>query len=202
MILLETRPPPEGFEARARAREAREVVNGLYAELTFAEDVASRLRAMKTPPGDIRRAALELVEARGDHIGWLNSDAVYGYGTRDLSDADLRVLLRKIQLVNRLQPGVPEYVANLGKCQYRAGLHREALASLSRAQEMYRAAGQDATIEDLAFAAMAHHAIGEAEAARLTLLEMDARLAALPEQANGRVLDSIYEARALSAAAR
>jgi eukaryotic-like serine/threonine-protein kinase len=197
MVLLETGPPPEGFEARATAREAREVVNGLYAELTFAEDVARRLRALKTLPDDVRRAGLDLVEARGDHIGWMNSDAVYGYRNRGLSRAETAVLVRKIELVNRAQPGSPQHVANLGKCQYRAGRHRDALETLARARELYRAAGEDAPIEDLAFTAMSHWRLGQHDAARTTMRDLESIVAAGSRPVPPHVLPSIREARSL-----
>jgi tetratricopeptide (TPR) repeat protein len=148
-------------------------------------------------PDDVRLVALDLVRARGDHVGWLNSDAVYGYRNRGLSREELVVLVRKIELVNRLQPGVPEYVANLGKCQYRAGRHREALESLARARELYRAAGEDAPIEDLAFSAMSHGRLGQHDAARKVMRDLESIVAAGSLRVTAQVLASIEEARSL-----
>jgi len=197
MVLLETGPPPEGFAARARAREAREVVNGLYEELTFSEDVARSLRADTALPYDVRLVALDLVRARGDHIGWLNSDAVYGYRNRGLSRAELAVLVRNVELVNRLQPGLPEYVATLGKCQYRAGRHRDALENLARARELYRAAGQDAPIEDLAFTAMSYWRLRQHNAARNAMRDLESIVAADTLRLPPQTLPAIQEARSL-----
>jgi hypothetical protein len=128
LVLPGTGPPAEGFEARARAREARTVVDDLFASLTFSEDVAAALKANTTLPTDVRRRAFDLVRARGNHIGWLNDDAVHGYRNRRHSREELALLLRKIELVNRLQPDVPDYAANLGKGQCHAGLQGEALS--------------------------------------------------------------------------
>jgi len=197
LVLLETGPPPEGFEARALAREARTVVDRLYAELTFSDDVDAALRANALLPDDVRDAALELVRARGDHVGWLNSDAVFGYRNRGLSREELAVLLRKIELVNRLQPGVPEYVANLGKCQHRVGLHREAIENLDRARALYREAGGSAPLEDLAFTAMAYWQLGRRDRAKQAMRELEALVAgggAVPPGALG----TIQEARSLA----
>jgi hypothetical protein len=199
MVLLETGPPPEGFEARARAREARAVVDGLYAELTFSTDVARRLRTESSLPDDVRRAALELVAARGDHVGWLNSDAAYGYRNRGLSGEELAVLLRKVEIVNRLQPDVPEYLANLGKCQYRSGLHRDALANLGRARTLYREAGENAPLEDLAFAAMAHWQLERHDGARQAMRELDALVTNGDGGIPPSALGSIQEARSMVA---
>ena len=198
MVLLETGPPPEGFEARARAREARTIVDDLYGELTFSADVARALRANASLPGDVRGAALELVRARGDHVAWLNGDAVYAYRTRGLPAEELVVLQRKIELVNRLQPGVPEYVANLGKCQYRSGLHRDALANLGRARALYRQAGGNTPLEDLAFAVMAHWRLGRHDGAKQAMRELEALVTdggAVPPGALG----TIQEARSMVA---
>jgi len=197
LVLLETGPPTEGFESRACAREASTIVDGLYAELTFSEDVAAALNANTTLPADVRRTALGLVRARGDHIGWLNSDAVHGYRNKELSREELALLLRKIELVNRLQPGVPEYVANLGKVQYRAGLRREALENLARARALYQADGQDALLEDFSFTAMAHWRLGRHDTARQAMRELET----LISNGGGRIppsaLSSIQEARSM-----
>jgi WD40 repeat protein/predicted Ser/Thr protein kinase len=197
LVLLETGPPPEGFEARARAREARETVNRLYAELIFAEDVAERLRVDATLPDDRRRAALELVRARGDHVGWLNSDVIRGIRNRGLSGSSLELLLRKIERVDRLQPDVAEYVANLGKCRYRAGRYAEALASLARADELRRSAGVAASIEDLAFTAMAQWRIGDRQAARRSLRRLEGLVADDSRPIPRPVFESAEEARTL-----
>jgi WD40 repeat protein len=182
LILLETGPPPVGFATRARAHEARYVVNRLYNELNFAEDVMKRLRADKDLSEDVRAAALELVRIRGDHIGWLNSDATIGYRTKELSPESRRLILRKIELVNRLWPDQPEYVANLGKCQYRAGMYRDTLANVLRARELYRESGQDLKPEDWAFIAMAHWRLGEREEARETMRHVAMLMADLQDE--------------------
>jgi hypothetical protein len=157
IVLLETGPPPEGFEARARAREAREVVNGLFGELTFSEDVARSLSADTALPDDVRLAALELARARGDHIGWLNSDAVYGYRNRKL--------------------------------------HRDALENFRRSHELYQAAGEDVPPEDLAFTAMSHWRLGERDAARKAMRDLESRFAAGRGKIPPSSLGSIQEAR-------
>jgi serine/threonine protein kinase/WD40 repeat protein len=182
LILLETGPPPVGFAARARAHEARYVVNRLYNELNFAEDVMKRLRAAEDLSEDVRAAALELVRIRGDHIGWLNSDATIGYRAKELSPESQQLILRKIERVNRLWPDQPEYVANLGKCQYRAGMHREALANVLRARELYRESGQDLKPEDWAFIAMAHWRLGERKEARETMRHVATLMADLQDE--------------------
>ena len=197
LVLLETGPPPGGFEARARGHEARTIVNELYEKLTFSEDVACGVREDAALPDDVRRAALDLVRARGDHIGWLNSDAVYGYRNRGLSGEERALILRKIELANLLQPGVPEYVANLGKCQYRAGLHREALATLARAQKLYRASAEQPPIEDLAFTAMAQWQLGRRDAARQEMRDLEALLAAGRGEIASTAAGPIQEARAM-----
>jgi hypothetical protein len=182
LILLETGPRPVGFAARARAHEARHVVNRLYNELNFAEDVMKWLRADQDLSEDVRAAALELVRIRGDHIGWLNSDATIGYRTKQLSSESQQLVLRKIELVNRLWPDHPEYVANLGKCQYRAGMHGEALANLRRARQLYRDSGQDLKPGDWAFIAMAQWRLGERKEARETMRHVATLMADLEDE--------------------
>lgn len=102
-----------------------------------------------------------------------------------------------LELVNRLQPDVAEYVANLGKCRYRAGLHREARRSRDHAFALYSVAGRDRPIEGLAFAAMVDWRLGERDAAREAMRDLESRVAASPGNNPPEVLPSIQEARAL-----
>jgi tetratricopeptide (TPR) repeat protein len=173
VVLLETGPPPGGFASRALAHEARRLVNELYAELEFAEDVEAHLLAHRDLPADIRGEALDLVRLRGDHIGWLNSDAILGYRVTDLAPEEQQRILRKIELVNRLLPDHPEYVASLAKCQYRAGRFREALGNLDRAGRLYLEAGEERPFDDLAFVAMAHWKLGDRAAARAMMQRLE-----------------------------
>jgi tetratricopeptide (TPR) repeat protein len=103
----------------------------------------------------------------------LNSDAILGYRVTDLAPGEQQRILRKIDLVNRFRPSHPEYVANLGKCQYRAGKFREALENLERAGQLYLKVGEDRPPDDLAFIAMAHWKLGERAAARAALQRLE-----------------------------
>jgi serine/threonine protein kinase/WD40 repeat protein len=183
VVLLETGPPPVGLAARALTHEALRLVNTLYNELTFAEDVTRRLQADHDLPDDVRAEALDQVRIRGDHIGWLNSDVVLGYRNKVLPPEERRLILRKIELVNRLWPDHPEYVANLGKSQYRAGMYQRALASLRRARELYRDSGQDLRPEDWAFITMAQWQLGEKQDAGETMQHLKALMADLHDEA-------------------
>ncbi len=201
-VLLETGPPPGGFEARSRIREARRVLDELYAEVGLSEEVTRRLLADAKLPGDVRLAALEMARSRGDHLGWLQSDAITSYRTTTLSAPERRFALRKIELANRLRPDHPEFVATLGICQHRAGLYREALETLARARKLHRASGKELPIEARAFVTMAHQRQGETDAARRAMRDLESRLAEHPEEADVRVLGSIEEARAAVGRAR
>jgi len=109
------------------------------------------------------------------------------------------VLQREIDLVNSLQPGVPEYVATLGKCRYRAGRAREALEHLARARGLYRAAGRDAPPEDLAFTAMALWRLGNRDEAGRSMRELESLINHGDGEGPPSELGSIEEARLLVA---
>jgi len=177
VALLETVPPPGGFAPRTQAREAVRIVDDLFGRLGFVEDVLSQIESDRGMSEDTRRVALRLARIRGDHVGWLNSDAIIGYRNKSLPQGELVSVLRKIELVNRLRPDYPEYVANLGKCQYRAGRYVEALSNLGRAGDLVSRAGTSLEPEDLAFVAMAHWKLGDQEAAKEAMLILERAMA-------------------------
>ncbi len=74
--------------------------------------------------------------------------------------------LRQAEDAVTLVPGQPDYWSTLGAAQYRVGRFSEALASLTRAEQLRKSA----TIEDLIFRAMAHKQLGQENEARAILL--------------------------------
>jgi serine/threonine protein kinase/WD40 repeat protein len=177
IVVLESGRPAAGFEARAHAGEVRRLVNDSFLEHRFSKDVINHLRAEQALPDEIRRDALQLARVRGDHVGWLNSDATIAYRATALPPEEWNLVLRKIELVNEIWPDKPQYVANLGKCQYRVGDYRRALDNLERAGEIYRAAGRVRQPEDWAFVAMAHWHLGARKNAATALRHLESSMA-------------------------
>jgi tetratricopeptide (TPR) repeat protein len=103
------------------------------------------------------------------------NDESWKIGVRsDASDPDYLLALREAQEAVRLVPDNFNYMKTLGAAQYRVKKYAEAIASLARSNE-YHSTLKDAggpQPADLAFLAMAEHALGHGAAAEKFLRQL------------------------------
>ena len=83
----------------------------------------------------------------------------------------------------------------LGVLQYRNGLYRDAIATLMRSHEAHRTSKTGPQPSDLAFLAMAHHALGESDKAHDYLRQLTGLCDQPQWKANEEATGFLKEAR-------
>jgi WD domain, G-beta repeat len=153
-------PPPE----RAR-HQAKAIVAPLFARLLLRDAVLAALKAQPAADPEVQAACLAIAGAwtesvsEYNNVGWSlvrepgQPDAIYQRG------------LRLAKAACRLEPDNGLYLNTLGVAQYRCGLVAEALATLTRSNDLNR----ENEPSDLAFLALAQSRLGRSENARSTL---------------------------------
>jgi serine/threonine protein kinase len=144
---------------------AGHVVDSLISKLLLRAEVVQRLRQDLTLESDIRAAALAHAERLTENATNLNAQSWRVAVLRDAPKADCERALRWAQEAVELGPNNPDFLNTLGVLQYRNGLYKEAVATLTRSHEAYNRKG---TLQpaDLGFLAMTHHALGNAAEAQ------------------------------------
>ena len=90
---------------------------------------------------------------------------------RDAQANDYRRALRLAQAACKIEPETGYYLNTLGVAQYRVGQFGEALATLNRSTKLNVVDGAPEPA-DVAFLAMTHHALGNADSAKTLLAQM------------------------------
>jgi tetratricopeptide (TPR) repeat protein len=88
---------------------------------------------------------------------------------RDATAGKYAQALRVAEAVCRLVPGDADYLNTLGAAQYRAERYQEALATLTRSDQIRATAGKRLRPADLAFLAMAQYRLSKKMEAAATL---------------------------------
>jgi WD40 repeat protein/serine/threonine protein kinase/tetratricopeptide (TPR) repeat protein len=195
---------PEEYELRRIAERARAVVDQLHREHAFYYEVIDKLNSDTTLEGSVRRVALQIAEDhRWEDAYKLTPEIWEITSSPDANTESYQTALKKAELANYLDPNNMVALVMLGVAQYRMGAYEDALETLSNAEKMMVDSGEEdnKTIITAAFIAMAHHRLGRAEDAKIT---MD-RLRRLSEQGPYKspivrdILDILIEAERLSA---
>ena len=164
--LWESAMPAGGYEPRwklqAMRQVADELVDELYKEAGFHTEVIDRLKADKTLAEPVRKAALQVANARSlrdaKKLERESLEVVRSPG--DQIEA-YRLALGKAEMANRLEPNNPDILVILGLAQYRVGAYQDALATLIEC-ENWRPG-------PFVFMAMALHQLGRTAEARAAL---------------------------------
>ena len=90
------------------------------------------------------------------------------------------VALEAAARVNSLRPDDADYLNTLGVAQYRSGIYDQALATLSRADELHSRDRRGGIPEDVAFIAMSLYQLGRVDEASAALDRMRALIHELP----------------------
>ena len=147
------------------SEKARIVVEPLFATLGLREDVVAALKAQPASDPEIQSASLALAETWPEDVTELNNLAWPLVAEPGQPQSRYARGLRLAEAVNRINADDGLLLNTLGVAQYRSGLLNEALATLTRSDELngYREPA------DLAFLALAQHRLGQSEKARNTL---------------------------------
>jgi WD40 repeat protein/serine/threonine protein kinase len=174
--LLEAAAPPNGYGPRRTGAAARELVDELYEEYGFYEEVTDKVNTDKTLAEPVRKVALQIANARlWEDAGKLNQESreVVSLCDRDI-DA-YQGALEKAEKANRLEPNTPFILTTLGVAQYRVGAYEDALEVLKRSEKIIAGLvvfGEPLLEPDPAnpvFIAMALHQLDRKEEAKAAL---------------------------------
>jgi hypothetical protein len=152
-------PPAEQTRIRAEP-----IVKPLFARLLLRDDVLAALKAQPATDTEIQAACLKLAETWSESGLECNNAGWALVSAPGLPDANYQRGLRLAKAACRLEPEYGMFLNTLGVAQYRCGLMAEALATLTRSNEL-----NHGMPEDLAFLALAQHRLGQSEKARATL---------------------------------
>jgi uncharacterized protein HemY len=164
-------------------REAASLVHFLLERAASATDLRERIRRDPTISEEVRARALELADGRWEaHVrhqagkrAWeLNLANWAVVREPGLDPVAYRLALRRAEAACSDLPDDGQIVNTLGVAQYRVGLYREALATLTRSNTLN--GGRESF--DLAFLAMAQQRLGQVEQARRTLAQLRAAVKA------------------------
>jgi hypothetical protein len=184
------------WEARVRHRtekRADELVAPLLAKGLQRDEVEKAVRGLKGLDPKVRALALELERSRSRPKA-LNDAAWLVARESDHDPATYALALRRAEASCDDQPDFPDHLHTLGVTQYRVGLYREALATLTRTNTLFGGREPDC----LAFMALSQQKLGQQEAARQTLAQFrDAVKATGYRTEPGEVVDFLREAEAV-----
>jgi hypothetical protein len=162
------------WEARVRqeaVKRAENLVAALFSDGRLRDEVVEAVRAQPGLDPEVRALALELARTRFI-AGALNDASWPVVMDPGSAPAAYRLALRRAEAASGDLPDNSRVMNTLGVAQYRVGLYREALATLSRSNTLN--GGREPA--DLAFLAMAQQSLGQHEAARQTLSQLRAAM--------------------------
>ena len=156
-------PPERRVLVRAEA-----IVTPLFARLLLRDDVLAALQAQPAADPEIQAACLKLAGTWPESAEECNNVAWPLVRDPGRPEADYRRGLRLATAACRLEPDDGAYLNTLGVAQYRSGLVAEALATLTRSNDL----NKQSEPADLAILALAQHRLGQSDKARATLARL------------------------------
>jgi WD40 repeat protein/serine/threonine protein kinase len=154
---------PQFWDAEVNDR-AVNIVGTLLAKTLLKADLLETLRSDKSLGKEVRAAAINRASRIADDPARLNLGSWQIVARADASSSEYRVALRAANEAVRLSPDNFDFINTLGAAQYRVRRYADAIAAFSRSNEHHsklKDAGGPQPAE-LAFLAMAHHALGHA----------------------------------------
>jgi WD40 repeat protein len=153
----------------ALEREAAGLVEFLFAQPLGKQEVLGAIRNHPTLGDEVRRTALGFAERAWDDPDRFDSASWAVVRRPGAAPERYRQALQWAKEACRLEPDHGDYLTTLGVAQYRVGEYRQALATLSRAEQLKTLPPWGLKPVDLAFLAMTRFQLGQAEEARATL---------------------------------
>ena len=133
--------------------------------MLLRDDVLAALKAQPAADPEIQAACLKLAGTWPESALECNNAGWALVRDPGRPEADYQRGLRLAKAACRLEPENGAFLNTLGVAQYRCGLIAEALATLTRSNDL----NQEKEPADLAFLALAQHRLGQSEKARDTL---------------------------------
>src|SRR5262249_34514283 len=126
----------EPFWRNRVRREAKKVVEALFYKPLFRSEVLAHLRADPVLTHPVLKEALALAERFAESPFNLNLASRAVAGRPGAEPSAYRLAAQRAEVACRLMPFEGSYHTTLGMAQYRLGKYQEALATLSRADEL------------------------------------------------------------------
>jgi hypothetical protein len=144
----------------------------LLAEGRLLDEVEEVIRALRVHAPEIQSRTLEAFH-RSSKAWDATNDASWKVAREPGREPSAYLLaLHRAESVCRYAPENGLYLNTLGVAQYRAGLYRDAVATLTRSNSLNGGRAP----ADLAFLAMANHRLGQTLTARQTLAQLRAAM--------------------------
>jgi hypothetical protein len=153
-------PPP------VRTRHfAEAIVTRLFDRWPLRDEALAALKARPAADPEVQAACLELAGAWTESAGNCNDVAWSLVREPGQPDVSYQRGLRLARAACQLDPDTGDYVYTLGVAEYRTGLITEALATLTRLNDL----GHESEPNELAFLALVQSRLGQTEKARSSL---------------------------------
>jgi WD40 repeat protein len=159
----------EPFWQNLVRQKAEREVEDLFLKPLFRSEVIEHLRADPDLSEPVQQEALVLAER------WVERPVTLNRFSREVAwkpgaePAAYRLAMQRAEIACRLMPFEGSYHTTLGMAQYRLGKYQEALATLTRADVLNKAAHRGPTPADLAFLAMTRYQLREKDQAQASL---------------------------------
>ena len=150
-------------------REAEDLISQYTTDGLLRAEMLESFRTDPRLSEPVRREALALGETVVESPNYLDRASRAVVRRSDAGPSANERARLQAETASRLMPFRTGYQTTLGIAQYRVGKYREALDTLTRADELHRAAGGGPDPADLAFLAMAQYRLGRMDDARATL---------------------------------
>jgi tetratricopeptide (TPR) repeat protein/predicted Ser/Thr protein kinase len=175
-IIVSSRGDLEKWIATQPAAVAQRLVNNSLDELPTVEDVIERLRSDSTLSDRVRKQAIWMAESFREDPWKLDAASRTVAAASGHHTEAYRAALRKAERACRSSPDRPYFLNTLGVAQYRVGAYEDALATLTRADEINSERVKGGRPADVAFLAMTLHQLGRTEEAYAALERLRALL--------------------------
>jgi WD40 repeat protein/tRNA A-37 threonylcarbamoyl transferase component Bud32 len=153
-------------------REAGSLVRFLFPRLLLKGEVVAAIRGDRTISDPLRQQARTLAEQWAEDPQALNEAGWQVVRVAGETPERYALALRHAEAACRLEPENTKYLRTLGVAQYRAGRCKDALATLTRAEQTHLRINKYSDPADLAFLAMTQYQLGKKAEARSTLVRL------------------------------
>ncbi|MHB1556720.1 MAG: WD40 repeat domain-containing serine/threonine protein kinase [Isosphaeraceae bacterium] len=189
----------EPFWRERVRRDAEAAVRSRFRMALLQHEVLASLRADRSLSEPVRQEALALAERCVGFPKVLEQASRAVVARPDAEPAAYRLALQRAEVACRLLPFEGSYHTTLGMAQYRLGKYPEALATLTHADDLNRAALGGPVPADLAFLAMTRYQMHEAAQAQAALTELRETVARSQWARNAEAQRLLKEAEVLLA---
>jgi WD40 repeat protein len=153
-------------------REAGSLVRFLFARLPLKGEVVATIRGDQTISDPLRQQAWTLAEQWAEDPQALNDAGWQVVRVGGEAPERYARALRHAEAACRLESENAKYLRTLGIAQYRAGRFKDALATLTRADQRNLRTNQNSDPADLAFLAMTQFQLGKKAEARSAFVQL------------------------------